>query len=142
MIALRMIREISGKEKINELEKTYGSIKNLKRLFENDNENMLLYSDLEDWEYFLKHPDETIEEGKTIFPENISLNTIELELLSFIKNKNPSSISELARLVNKEVSSVQKKVNSLEEEGLLSFETGTKNRKIPRLNYDKIEIAI
>ncbi|MDR3291543.1 MAG: hypothetical protein LBT10_05260 [Methanobrevibacter sp.] len=142
MIPLTIIRLIKGKDKVNELENKYGSLKNLKRKFEMDDENMLLYSDLEDWEYFLKHSEEELEEGKTIFIENLNLGKKDFELIKFIKDNNPNSIGELANLLNKEVSEVQKKVNYLENEGLLNFKHGTKNSKIPVVNYDKIEISI
>jgi DNA-binding MarR family transcriptional regulator len=137
-----MIRKIKGKEKINELEAVYGSIKNLKRLFERDDENMLLYSDLEDWEYFMNNPDEELEEGKTIFIKNDSFSNIELELIRIIKKEQPGSISELSRIIDKDVSNLQRKIDKLEKEGLISFERGLKNRKIPIVNYDKIEIPI
>lgn len=141
MIPLTIMRIVKGKDKIRELENKYGSLKNLKRKFEKDNENMLLYSDLEDWEYFLKHPDEEQEEGKTIFIEDINLGNKDFEIIKTIKDNSPNSISELAKLLNKETSFVQK-VNLLEKEGLLDFKYGSKNRKIPLVNYDKIEIAI
>jgi len=142
MIPLTMIRKIKGKDKIFELENTYGSLKNLKRKFAKDDENMLLYSDLEDWEYFMNHPEEELEEGKTVFIENMNIGQIEFEILKFIKNNQPKSISELAKLTNKEVSAVQKKVKLLEKEGIIKFKRGSKNRKIPVFNFDKLEIPI
>ncbi|KZX14453.1 HVO_A0114 family putative DNA-binding protein [Methanobrevibacter filiformis] len=142
MIPITMIRKIKGKNKIQELEKTYGTINNLKKLFKKDDENMLLYSDIEDWEYFINNPEEELEEGKTVFLENVSLGSIDLDLIKLIKNNDPKSISELAKLTNKDISNVQKKLNNLEKEGLLSFKQGLKNSKIPIVNYDKIEIAI
>ena len=142
MIPITTIKVIKGKEKIIELEKKYGSLKNLKRKFKNDNENMTLYSDLEDWKYFLKHPEEELEDGKTIFIEDINISKRDFELIKTIKDKNPRSLSELAKLTNKEVSFVQKKVNALKKEGLIDFEYGSKNRKIPIVNYDKMEIVI
>jgi len=142
MIPVTMIRKIKGKDKIFELENTYGSLKNLKRKFAKEDENMLLYSDLEDWEYFMNHPEEELEEGKTVFIENMNIGQIEFEILKFIKNNQPKSISELAKLTNKEVSAVQKKVKLLEKEGIINFESGSKNRKIPVFNFDKLEIPI
>ena len=142
MIPITTIRIINGKEKIKELEGKYGSLKNLKRKYKNDTENVLLYSDLEDWKYFLKHPKEDLEEGKTIFLEDLNINKRDFELIKIIKDKKPNSISELAKLMGKEVSFVQKKVNILKKEGLIDFKYGTKNRKIPIVNYDKLEISI
>jgi predicted transcriptional regulator len=103
---------------------------------------MLHELDLENWEYYIKKPNEELTEGKTIFVENLNLGDLEFELLQSIKNDSPTSISDLAKKINKEVSIVQKKVKILEQADLIGFKNGTKNRKIPIVNYDKIEIAI
>jgi DNA-binding MarR family transcriptional regulator len=142
MVAIRMIKKIQGKDKIKELENEYKNINNLKRILESDQSNMLHELDLENWEYYLKNPEEYLEEGKTIFIDEINLGETELELMHHIKKQNPNSISELANIVNKKVSTITTKVNNLEKEGLISFKYGSKNRKIPIINYDKIEIAI
>lgn len=142
MIPVTMVKRIKGKDKIRELEKKYRTLKRLKKLFEKDNENMLLYSDIEDWEYFQNHPNEDLDEGKTIFIENTNLGQLELGLIKSIKHNTPQSISELAKITDKDVSSIQRKVTMLEKEGLLDLKTGHKNRKIPVINYDKIEITI
>ncbi|MDR2873588.1 MAG: MarR family transcriptional regulator [Methanobrevibacter sp.] len=94
---------------------------------------MLLHFDLEDWEYFLNRPEEELGEGKTIFIENINLGQSDLELIKSIKNKQSNSITELAKIINKDIINVQRKINTLEQKGLISFEQGTKNRKIPTI---------
>ncbi|MDR0911328.1 MAG: MarR family transcriptional regulator [Methanobrevibacter sp.] len=142
MVAIRMIKKIQGKDKIKELEQEYKNINNLKRILESDQGNMLHELDLENWEYYLENPEEYLEEGKTIFIDGINLGETELELMHHIKKQNPKSVSELANIVNKKVSTIATKVNNLEKEGLISFKYGSKNRKIPIINYDKIEIAI
>ncbi|KZX17209.1 hypothetical protein [Methanobrevibacter filiformis] len=60
---------MSGKELVKSLEKEYGSNDVLERAF-NRTENMKLEMDLENWEYFLKHPAEEIEQQKIIYAEN------------------------------------------------------------------------
>jgi len=65
-----------------------------------------------------------------------------MELLNFIKYKKPESIRELARMIHKDVRTVQPKVKELEREGLIQFKKGPKRRLIPVLNYDKIEIEV
>jgi len=140
--AIRMIRKIKGKEKIKELENQYKNIENLKRLLETDEGNMLHKLDLENWEYYLENPEEYLEEGKTIFVQGISLGELEFELMHLIKTKKPKSVSELAKLLNKKTSTISNKVNLLEKEGLIELKTGSKNRKIPIFNYDKLEIPI
>ena len=124
------------------MENTYESIDKLKRVVKRNSKNMKLFSDLDEWKYFLKHPNEKITQTKVHYTDDLNLGKGELELLNLIKNKKPASINELSKMVGKDVSSVQRKVNKLEKEGLISFEKGLKNSKKPVLNYDKIEIAI
>ena len=140
MTAIRMVRKIQGKEKIKELENKYRNIENLKGIMETDEANMLHELDLENWEYYKINPEKYLEEGKTIFVEEIKLGKLEFDLIHSIKNKKPKSVSELAKLLNKKTSMISNKVNLLEKEGLIELKNGSKNRKIPIFNYDKIEI--
>ncbi|MCL2116587.1 MAG: MarR family transcriptional regulator [Methanobrevibacter sp.] len=142
MTAIRLIKKIKGKDKVKELENQYKTIENLKKIMETDEGNMLHELDLENWEYYFANPEEYLEEGKTVFVEKINLGELEFELMHLIKNKKPKSVSELAKLLNKKTSTISNKVNLLEKEGLIEIKSGTKNRKIPTFNYDKIEIPI
>jgi hypothetical protein len=139
---ITLIRKITGKELIKDFENTYGSLKRLEKLHERNPNNMKIYTDLDDWRYYLEHPREEIEDGKTIITDRLTLGKIEMELLNFIKHQHPQSIRELARMIHKDVRAVQPRVNKLAEEGLIEFKPGPKNSKIPQLNYDKIEIEV
>ncbi|MDR2623171.1 MAG: MarR family transcriptional regulator [Methanobrevibacter sp.] len=141
MTAIRMVRKIKGKEKVKEFEDKYKNLQNLQMILESEQGNMLHQLDLENWEHYLENPDEYLEEGKTIFVEGINLGELELDLMHNIKNKQPNSVSELARMVNREAGAISNKVNSLAKNGLISFKHGSKNRKIPILEYDKLEIG-
>jgi DNA-binding Lrp family transcriptional regulator len=138
---LTLVKEKIGREFIKEMEKTYGSIEELEKLHERTN-NALMYVDLENWKYFLNHPDEKIKRGETKSIDKISLNNTEMEILNTIKHKHPQSIKQLAELVSKDISTVHSKIKKMENQGLISIEEGNKNSKIPVLNYDKIEITI
>jgi len=142
MIAIRMLNKTNGKGIIKKYEKEYGSIKNLKQIIKSDPENMKTTFDLEEWEYYLKHPDEEVTDGKTIYRDSSSISMLEVELMNFIKHENPKSISELSKMIHKDISTVQKKISNLEKEGFIELIEGSKNSKIPVLNFDKIEIAI
>jgi len=142
MIKIKLIREFTGKDLTTEFSKKYGSIERLERMFKRDPKNMELYGDLDDWEYFNDHPDEKIEESKIIYTNKESIGAIELNLFSLIKQFNPQSVSELAKLSKRDLTTVQRKVKELEEEGFISLVNGSKNRKIPTLNYNKLEISI
>ena len=142
MIEITLIREFKGKDLINDFEKQYGSMDKIKRVFERGKGNVKLKLDLDDWKHFLKHPNETVKETKVIYTENPEISMKDISLLSFIKNQNPQSIKELADLAKRDISTIQRKVTILENEGLIEIKDGTKNRKVPVFKFDKIEIAI
>ena len=139
---ITLIKEVKGSELIQNFEKTYGSLNRLEKLHERNPENMEIYMDLDDWKYYLDNLDEIIEDGKTIITERLTLGKLEMDLLNFIKNEKPRSIRELARMIHKDIRSVHPKVLELEKEGLIELKKGSKNRKIPVMNYDKIEITV
>jgi len=142
MIKITLIKELNGKKLVEKFKEKYGSIESLERAFERDSENVKLYMDLGDWKYFIDNPDEKIKETDIIYTDKSKIDTIELELLGAIKTEHPSSVSELAKIANKDLSSVQKKIKNLNEAGFIELKKGAKNSKIPVVNYDKIEIAI
>lgn len=143
MIKIKLMRTISGKDLVYEFEKKYKTLENLKKIFKEDNENMELEMYIEDWEYFLDHPDEITEQEKILYNEKPHFSEIDLELLSYIKNYEVKSITDLARHFNKDVSTIQKSVKKLKERGIIELEEGkANNMKTPVFNYDKIEIAI
>lgn len=139
---ITLIKTITGKKLIQELEETYGSLDRLERLYERNPDNMKLYTDLDDWKYYMDHLNEVIEETKGVITEKLTLGKLEMELLNFIKYKKPESIRELARMIHKDVRTVQPKVRELEKEGLIQFKQGPKRRLMPVLSYDKIEIEV
>ncbi|MDR3062607.1 MAG: MarR family transcriptional regulator [Methanobrevibacter sp.] len=142
MIKIRMINITNGKGIIEKYEKQYGNIENLKQVIKSDPENTLTNFDLEEWEYYILHPNEEVKDSKTIYRDYSSISMLEMDLMTFIKHENPKSISELAKLIHKDITTIQKKISNLEKEGFIKLVDGRKNSKIPILNYDKIEIAI
>ncbi|MGL6298851.1 MAG: hypothetical protein ACRC1M_06780, partial [Methanobacteriaceae archaeon] len=63
MIAMRMIKKTNGNAIIEDYIKTYGSIENLKNIIKRDPENVKTNYDLEEWEYYIKNPDEEVEDS-------------------------------------------------------------------------------
>lgn len=141
MIKITLKREITGKEYVKEMKNKYGTIEKLTKICETHDDNPVIALELDDWEYFQNHPNEMMEEKRILYNPKFSAN--DLEILDIVKNKKPESITELAKIINKDVSNVQRKINKLEDEGLLELTTGNiNNMKTPVFNYDKIEIAI
>lgn len=110
----------TGKEIIKDYERKYGSMNNLKEIIKSDPENMKTNFDLEEWEYYLKHPDEKVKDGKTIYRDYNSITMLELELMNFIKHENPKSINELAKMIKKIKALFQEKLVIWKKKGLLT----------------------
>ena len=140
---LKLVKEMTGEEFIQLLEKEYRSLDNLKRLIERDPENALYQLDLDDWKYHLEHPDEIVKQSETLFLKDLKIELSDLELLDVIRKEHPNSIRALAKAINKDYKTVQPKIHKLAEGGLVKFEEGPKkNMKKPVVNYNKIEIEV
>lgn len=138
---ITLIKKQKGTEVIQDLTLKYGSKKELKRLL-NQTNNMEMLIDLENWNYFLKHPEETIEKGEALITNKINLTQLDFEVLSTIKYKKVTSIRDLAEKMHKDVKTIQPKVHKLFENGFIQLIDGNKNSKIPVLNYDEIKLEI
>jgi len=66
-----------------------------------------------------------------------------LELLKTIKEKEPSSVYDLAKILHRDLKNVLQDVAYLQELGIIEV-TDTGDKKIPQFRYDKIsfEVAI
>jgi len=138
---ITLIKRQNGTDVIKDLIQKYGSKKELERLF-NQTNNMEMLIDLENWNYFLENPNETIEKGEALVTNNINLTQLDFEVLSAIKYNDISSIRDLADKMHKDVKTIQPKVHKLSENGFIQLIDGNKNSKIPILNYDEIRLEI
>ena len=136
-----LVKKQTGYEFIRDMEETYNSISELEKSFKRTN-NMKMYVDLENWRYYKDNLDEEIELTESLVTDKLSLSDLDLIILNTIKHEKPRSIRDLANKINKDVSNVQPKVKKLEEEGLIKFEVGAKNSKIPYLTFDEIKLEI
>jgi len=141
MIKIKLIREIKGEEYVKEMETLYNTPENLKKIVE-ETEDMKLELDYDDWVYFKDHPEERLKQTHMLYDYK-GLSATDLELLDTIKNDKPQSLTEIAKIMNKDVSSIQRNVNKLKEDGFIELKEGNiNNMKTPVFNYDRIEIAI
>ncbi|MFH1181892.1 MAG: ArsR family transcriptional regulator [Candidatus Woesearchaeota archaeon] len=67
-----------------------------------------------------------------------------LELLRAIKEKSPKSVYELAKLVSRDLKSVNTDLAALKEVGLVSLKKSydERNRVMPRVQFDKLRVEI
>lgn len=138
---ITLVKKQKGISFINDMEATYNSLEELEKLYERTG-NMKLYVELENWKYYLLHPEEEIEITESLVNKEISLSEFDLDILNAIKHENPKSIRDLANKIDKDVSNVQPKVHRLAKNGFISLKKGKKNSIIPYLNYDSIRLEI
>ena len=67
-----------------------------------------------------------------------------LELLRVIKEQEPDSVYELAKILKRDIKNVNDDLKLLKDIGLVSITKARKGRGrvIPRVNYDKIQLEI
>lgn len=70
MIETTDVKQLKGKDLVKDFEKRYKSMDKIKKVLDEGKRNVKLELDLEDWEYFLKHPDEEVKETKLKFIKN------------------------------------------------------------------------
>lgn len=73
------------------------------------------------------------------------LTTHKLELLSAIANWKPKSLYELAKMVNRDVASIQRECKILENTGFIKFSPskhGKRRSKQPKLKFDYSAILV
>ena len=142
MIEIKLERKTSGSEIIKDLEDTYGSLHRLQRIVKRNPKDAKAYYDLDDWNYYKNHLEEEVIETDILLRDKFLFDKVEMDILNSIKEKKPKNLTELATLVDKNISNILPKIDRLEEEGLLKIKKGNKNSKIPLLNYNKMEIVI
>jgi len=142
MYQIWLVRTMKGKEIVDGHKSKYGSLENLKKILKEDTKNPVLIHNLEEWEVYKDRLDADVKERRILFTDDYPIGKIELKLLNSIKTDNPESIRELARLVGKDIKTVQPKVNMLAKEGFIELKDGTKNNKIPVFPYESMEIVI
>jgi hypothetical protein len=139
---LKLIKKRNGSEFIQELKEKYESVEDLQRLMKKHPENLIYPLDYDDWLYYLEHPDEIIETEDVIFLKDSDIKMSDLELLDVIKKEHPPSIRKLSKILDKDIKTIQPKVNKLAKSGFLRLEQGPRNAKKPVVNFNKIEIEI
>lgn len=67
-----------------------------------------------------------------------------LELLHIIKDQQPDSVYELSKIVKRDLKNINSDLELLRDIGLVSMSKARKGRErvIPRVNYDKIQLEI
>lgn len=92
---------------------------------------------------------QSVEENEAVYFSSIeamrkALTPLRIEILKTIKERRPSSIYELAKMMNKDSSNINSHVMHLAEIGLIEMEQQSDGRGniIPLVIYDEIDIKI
>ena len=100
---------------------------------------------------------EAITKGETVKPKGYAvvfpdwktmrkvLSERRLELLKAVRKHRPASVYELARILNRNLRSVQQDVRVLSDLGFLELEKtpqGKRDRLTPKVNYDKVVLEV
>lgn len=136
-----LLRKTTGREIVERLQETYGSCEKLEKLYKSKPDNMKVYTDLNDYTYYARNPEEAVEETRSIFLEKPWLDSLELELLECIRNQK-LSLEELAGMKNDQDDKVvYRKLEDLETKGLITFRK-VSGKKVPVLVYDTVTVEI
>jgi DNA-binding MarR family transcriptional regulator len=123
---------------INRLTEKYQSKESLMKEYKITN-NRLLYLDLEDWNYFEKHPDESQEHGKTLVVDDLNLTEVDLKILSILKHEKFTSLTKLSKEIGCTIKEINDHLKKLVREGFLDINNPN---NLPTFIYDEITIQI
>ena len=103
--------------------------------------------DLEDFEFYLAHPElqhEKMERAVSLIPvtnEALSIFTKQrLAMLETLKDRRFDSIRKLADCLGRDVHNVYEDLKLFRKLGIVEFERGPRNSRIPRLVGDSISV--
>ena len=92
---------------------------------------------------------EKVKKSRGIYFENLAtfrraLTEKRLEMLHEIKEKHPSSVYELAQILDRDIKNVTVDIEYLKEIGLVEIRRTKEKRErvIPEVNYDAIELLV
>ena len=92
---------------------------------------------------------EKVKKESGIYFENLDafrriLTEKRLEMLHVIKEKHPSSVYQLAKILNRDIKNVNMDLEYLREVGLVEIKRSKEKRErvIPQVNYDIIELRV
>ncbi len=145
---IRFERTLTAAQLLEELRRKYGGEDGLRYRVKRYPRDILAQQDLEDLEHYARHPDrmdEQVTQSMSLFPTNEAalavLTPERLRLLDVLSRKRFSSIRELATHLHRDVHNVHDDLRRFHALGVVQFERGPRNSRIPRLLADTITIV-
>ncbi len=148
-LRIRAVKKQAGREVLEEVQSKYGGIEGLRRYVERHPEDPLAEFVLRDAEYFQSHPEAAGREvttGTTYVswePRDINKLTPErIRLLYRLRQKPAASIKSLAKAIGRDYKNVFNDLRTLEGLGLVRLAEDASGARVPRVDFQKIEILL
>lgn len=145
---IRFERTLTVAQFLDELRERYGGEKGLRRHITRNPRDALARWDLEELEYYVARPqllNEKMRTALSLIPANEAalsvLSPKRLKLLDALLGNRFTSIRQLARHLKRDVHNVYDDLRKFESMGVLEFDRGPRNSRIPKLMADSISIV-
>ncbi len=144
---IRVEQRLTVSEFLDEMHRRFGGIEELRRYVRRHPRDATSRQDLEDFEFYRGHPElrlEQIERAVSLIPvtdEALSAFTSRrLALLDTLALRKFDSVRQLAGHLGRDVHNVHEDLQLFRKLGLVAFEKGPRNRRIPKLVADSITV--
>ena len=129
------------------MKQRYGGAEELRAHIRNHPRDVTAKLDLEDFEFYLSHPEmhgEKMERAVSLIPltaKALSMFTKQrLAMLGTLADKRFESVRKLAEHLGRDVHNVYEDLRLFQGLGIIEFERGPRNSRIPRLVADSISV--
>lgn len=136
-------------EFLETMRQRYGGVEGLRAHIRSHPRDVPARLDLEDFEFYLSHPemhDEKMERAVSLIPltaKALSMFTKQrLAPLETLADERFESVRKLANHLGRDVHNVHEDLKLLQKLGIIEFERGPRNSRIPRLMADSISIIL
>ena len=144
---IRVQQRIKVSEFMREVQGRFGDLEGLRRYVRGHPRDLATKQDLEDFEFYVDHPEmhsETMERAVSLIPitdEALSAFTRQrLALLETLAERKFDSVRQLALHLDRDVHNVYEDLRIFAKLGIVALERGPRNRRIPRLVADSINV--
>ena len=142
---IRVVRRVTVTEFLAAIEQTYGDLEGFRAHVRRHPRDVAARLDLEDFEFYMDRPElrsETMEHGVSLIPvtaDALSMFTRQrLALPETLARRTFDSVRQLAGHLDRDVHNVHEDFQLFRKLGIVAFEPGPRNRRIPKLVTDQI----
>lgn len=149
VLRIRAVRSQTGRELLGEVRRDYGGLAQLRAHVRSHPRDLLAELALRDAEYFEGHPGtlgRIVHAGVTYVswkPEDLNQLTPErLRLLHDLRRRAFPSIRALAKAVGRDYKNVFQDLRILESLGLVTLRRSPTGSRVPRTDFEKLEVLL